>query len=257
MKMRTTLAAALCAVAVSGCKSEQAPAPKAPEASSTAQEGTAASPDKKEAAKAPQAAAATTATEDVRPPKAEDLPGYIADLAGSGPLMATFDTSMGTIHCTLYEKEAPMTVANFVGLARGLKAYTDPNTNQKARKPFFDGLKFHRVIPNFMIQGGDPLGQGTGGPGYRFGDEFVPSLRHDKPGRLSMANAGPGTNGSQFFVTERPTPHLDNRHTIFGQCDEVDVVQKMARVDKAPNDPTQSKPAVDVVVNKVTISRGK
>ena len=257
MTIRTTLAAAaLCAVAVSGCKSDQKAAP-AKEASSSAQEGTAASSDKKEAAKAPQAAAATTATEDVRPPKAEDLPGYIADLAGDGPLMATFDTSMGTIHCTLYEKEAPMTVANFVGLARGLKAYTDPNTNAKTRKPFFDGLKFHRVIPNFMVQGGDPLGVGVGGPGYRFADEFVQTLRHDKPGRLSMANAGPGTNGSQFFITERPTPHLDNRHTIFGQCDEADLVAKITRVDKAPNDPTQSKPAVDVIVKKLTISRGK
>ena len=266
MKTRTTIAALLLVAAAGapGCKGDQKTAPAAPakaeaktEATASSQDGTAATPEKKEAAKAPQAAAATTATEDVRPPTADDLKGYIADLTGDGPLMATFETTAGTIHCTLYEKEAPMTVANFVGLARGLKAFTNPQTNQKERKPFFDGLKFHRVIPNFMIQGGDPLGVGVGGPGYRFGDEFAPSLRHDKPGRLSMANAGPGTNGSQFFITERPTPHLDNRHTIFGQCDEVDLVQKIARVPKAPGDPTNSKPAQDVIVKTLTISRGK
>ena len=116
-------------------------------------------------------------------------------------LVASIETSKGTIKIDLFADETPMTVANFVNLAQ---------------RGFYDGLNFHRVIANFMIQGGCPLGTGTGSPGYRFGDEFVPSLRHDAPGKLSMANAGPGTNGSQFFITHVPTPHLDNAHTVFG-----------------------------------------
>lgn len=182
---------------------------------------------------------------EVRPPKAEDLPGYLVGLEGDGKLTATFETDMGDIHCELYENEAPMTVANFVGLARGLKAFHNPNTNKDEQRPFFDGLVFHRVIPNFMIQGGDPLGVGRGGPGYRFGDEFHDSLRHSGPGRLSMANSGPGTNGSQFFITEKKTPHLDNKHTIFGQCDGEDIVKRIAREGKSPK----------VVLQRVVISR--
>lgn len=122
-------------------------------------------------------------------------------------LVASIDTSKGTIKIDLFADETPMTVANFVNLAQ---------------RGFYNGLNFHRVIPNFMIQGGCPLGSGTGGPGYRFGDEFVPSLRHDAPGKLSMANAGPGTNGSQFFITHVPTPHLDNAHTVFGAVQGAD-----------------------------------
>lgn len=182
---------------------------------------------------------------EVVPPKAEDLQGYLADLEGDGKLMATFETDMGDIHCELYENEAPMTVANFVGLARGLKPFRNPNNNKDEQRPFFDGLVFHRVIPNFMIQGGDPKGVGTGGPGYRFGDEFHSSLRHDKPGRLSMANSGPGTNGSQFFITEKPTPHLDNKHTIYGQCDALDIIKRIAREGKSPK----------AVLRRVVISR--
>ena len=122
-------------------------------------------------------------------------------------LVASIDTSKGAIKIDLFADETPMTVANFVNLAQ---------------RGFYNGLNFHRVIPNFMIQGGCPLGSGTGGPGYRFGDEFVPSLRHDAPGKLSMANAGPGTNGSQFFITHVPTPHLDNAHTVFGAVQGAD-----------------------------------
>lgn len=122
-------------------------------------------------------------------------------------LVASIDTSKGTIKIDLFADETPMTVANFVNLAQ---------------RGFYNGLNFHRVIPNFMIQGGCPLGSGTGGPGYRFGDEFVPGLRHDAPGKLSMANAGPGTNGSQFFITHVPTPHLDNAHTVFGAVQGAD-----------------------------------
>ena len=165
---------------------------------------------------------------------------------------AVFDTTQGKIVCRLFEKEAPQTVANFIGLAEGTKEWTDPKTGQKVKRPLYDGSLFHRVIPDFMIQGGDPEGNGTGGPGYKFADEFSPALKHDKPGRLSMANAGPNTNGSQFFITEKPTPWLDGRHTIFGEVVEgMDVVSKIARVPRGAND----RPSTDVVMKKVTILR--
>src|SRR5512147_2549650 len=137
------------------------------------------------------------------------------EAAGKGPLIATFKTSMGDIVVRLFEDKAPKTVENFVGLATGTKEWTDPKTGGKVKRPLYNGTLFHRVIPGFMIQGGDPLGSGTGGPGYRFADEFSPDLRHNKAGILSMANSGPNTNGSQFFITLAPTPHLDNRHSVF------------------------------------------
>ena len=141
---------------------------------------------------------------------------------------ARFETTQGNFTIRLFDKEAPNTVANFVGLAEGTKEWTDPATGQKRKEPYYDGVIFHRVINGFMIQGGDRLGQGTGGPGYKFGDEFHPSLRHARAGILSMANAGPNTNGSQFFITLGPTPHLDNRHSVFGEVVEgLDVVQKI------------------------------
>ncbi len=178
-----------------------------------------------------------------------------ADQAKLSPgLYAVFETSMGKITCQLFEKEAPKTVANFVGLAEGTKEWTDPKTGQKVKRRFYDGLIFHRVIPEFMIQGGDPTGTGMGSPGYQFEDEFSPNLKFDQPGRLAMANAGPNTNGSQFFITEVPTPHLNNRHTIFGQCIEgMDVVSKIARTPKGPMD----RPSTDVVIKKLTILRKK
>lgn len=156
------------------------------------------------------------------------------DVPGSGPLRVTFETSEGTLSGVLFEKEAPKTVANFVGLATGTSAWQDPKTKQEVKRPFFDGLAFHRVIPDFMIQGGCPLGTGTGGPGYRFGDEIHPSLRHDRGGLLSMANAGPGTNGSQFFITEVPTPWLDGKHAIFGEITSgKELIAKIARLGNA------------------------
>ncbi|HEY0193926.1 MAG TPA: peptidylprolyl isomerase [Kofleriaceae bacterium] len=191
---------------------------------------------------------------DVRPPTAEDLDGYTKDIQGSGKLMATIDTSMGPFHCELYPDKAPMTVANFVGLATGKKAWTDPN-GAVQKKPFFDGLTFHRVIPGFMIQGGDPLGVGAGGPGYKFNDEVNTGLEM-KPGTLAMANAGThggqGTNGSQFFITEGAPSYLNNRHTIFGQCKEVELVKQITGVPRGPND----KPNDPVTIKSITFSKG-
>jgi peptidyl-prolyl cis-trans isomerase A (cyclophilin A) len=167
---------------------------------------------------------------------------------------AVFDTTMGTLRCKLFPKEAPKTVANFIGLADGTKDWTDPATGQKKHGvPLYSGTIFHRVIPGFMIQGGDPTGTGTGDPGYKFEDEIVPSLTFDRPGRLAMANSGPNTNGSQFFITEVPTPHLNGHHTIFGQCDDasVELVKKIARVPRDARD----KPTTPVRVNKIVISK--
>jgi peptidyl-prolyl cis-trans isomerase A (cyclophilin A) len=159
---------------------------------------------------------------------------------------------MGRMTCKLFSKEAPKTVANFIGLAEGTKDWTDPTTHQKMHgKPLYDGTQFHRVIPDFMIQGGDPTGTGMGDPGYMFEDEFDPNLNFDVPGRLAMANSGPNTNGSQFFITEVPTEHLNQKHSIFGQCDDssILVVKSIARVERDEND----KPIDPVILKKVTI----
>jgi len=170
----------------------------------------------------------------------------------SNGMYARFITSEGTFTVRLFDKEAPKTVENFVGLAEGTKNWTDPRTNQQVRKPYYNGIIFHRVIKGFMIQGGDPLGQGIGGPGYTFPDEFHPQLRHDKPGILSMANRGPNTNGGQFFITLGPTPHLDDRHSVFGEVvDGLDVIQAIGRTKTDARD----KPVKDVVIQSVTIER--
>jgi peptidyl-prolyl cis-trans isomerase A (cyclophilin A) len=168
--------------------------------------------------------------------------------ASSEKLYVRFQTREGTILCELFEKDSPVTVKNFVNLAEG----KEPRAAAKKKGPFYDGIIFHRVIPEFMIQGGDPTGTGMGDPGYKFQDEFQSGLKFDKPGRLAMANAGPNTNGSQFFITEVPTEFLNNKHTIFGQVVEgLDVVKKIARVPKGPND----KPNTPVVIEKLTIER--
>jgi peptidyl-prolyl cis-trans isomerase A (cyclophilin A) len=163
---------------------------------------------------------------------------------------ATFDTSAGTFKVRLFDDKAPKTVANFVGLATGTKEWTDPRSGKASSQPFYDGLIFHRVIDGFMIQGGCPEGSGRGGPGYRFADEFGPGLKHDKAGLLSMANAGPNTNGSQFFVTLAPTPWLDNRHAIFGEVVEgMDVITKIGKTAIGPQD----RPVQDITIRKVTV----
>jgi peptidyl-prolyl cis-trans isomerase A (cyclophilin A) len=170
-------------------------------------------------------------------------------------LYARFVTSMGNIVIHLEEQRAPKTVRNFVGLATGTQEWVHPRTREAQKGvPYYDGTIFHRVIPDFMIQGGDPLGQGTGGPGYQFGDEFHPELRHSGPGILSMANAGPGTNGSQFFLTERATPHLDNRHSVFGHVVAgASLVNRIARVPTGARD----KPVKDVVLQRVEVFRSE
>jgi peptidyl-prolyl cis-trans isomerase A (cyclophilin A) len=165
---------------------------------------------------------------------------------------AIFETSQGNIVVKLLEKEAPKTVENFIGLAEGTKEFTDESTGKKLKKNFYDGLVFHRVIPQFMIQGGCPQGTGRGGPGYRFADEFHPSLNHSRAGKLSMANAGPGTNGSQFFITVAATPWLDNKHSIFGEVVEgQDVANKISNLPRDSND----RPKTPVVLQKVRIER--
>jgi peptidyl-prolyl cis-trans isomerase A (cyclophilin A) len=165
---------------------------------------------------------------------------------------ATLKTSKGDIRVVLFPDTAPRTVANFVGLATGTKPWRDPRSGAERREPLYDGTIFHRVIPDFMIQGGDPLGTGRGGPGYEFEDEVQGPHRFDGPGYLAMANAGPNTNGSQFFITDAATPWLNGRHTIFGQVVEgMDVVGAIARVERDRDD----RPAEDVVLHRVEVDQ--
>jgi len=165
----------------------------------------------------------------------------------TSPMFATFKTSLGDIVVKLFPEKAPKTVENFVGLAEGTKEWKDPKSGQPVKKPLYDGTVFHRVIPQFMIQGGDPLGNGTGGPGYKFGDEIGPDNKFTKPGLLAMANAGPNTNGSQFFITEVPTPWLDRGHTIFGEVVKgFDLVPKIVAAGNSK-----------VKLEKVVITRGE
>jgi peptidyl-prolyl cis-trans isomerase A (cyclophilin A) len=163
---------------------------------------------------------------------------------------AVFDTTLGEITCRLFPAKAPKTVENFTGLVKGTKEFVDPKTRQRAKRPFYDGLTFHRVIPNFMIQAGCPLGNGTGGPGYKFEDEFSKDLKFDRPGKLAMANAGPNTNGSQFFITVAATDWLNGHHTIFGEVVKgQDIVEKISRVPRDRGD----RPATPVVMKTVSI----
>jgi peptidyl-prolyl cis-trans isomerase A (cyclophilin A) len=165
---------------------------------------------------------------------------------------AQFMTNEGNFTIRLFDAEAPNTVANFVGLAEGTKEWTDPRSGKKVKQPYYDGIIFHRVIDGFMIQGGDPLGKGIGGPGYKFADEFHPKLRHSKEGMLSMANSGPNTNGGQFFITLGPTPHLNDRHSVFGEVESgMDIVRKIGSTKTGPGD----RPVKDVVIQTIKIER--
>jgi peptidyl-prolyl cis-trans isomerase A (cyclophilin A) len=166
-------------------------------------------------------------------------------------LYAHFTTTEGNFTARLFDSETPNTVANFRGLADGSKEWTDPRTRRKVKEPYYNGTIFHRVIDGFMIQGGDPLGQGTGGPGYTFADEFHPRLRHNKAGILSMANRGPNTNGGQFFITLAETPWLDNKHTVFGEItDGMDVVSRIGRTATSkPGD----RPVKAITIEKITV----
>ncbi len=198
----------------------------------------------------------TTPPQSTPPASAGDLPdsptSQVRPLLQPTGATAVFDTSMGRIICRFFEKQAPMAVDNFIGLANGTKDWQDPATHQTMHnKPLYNGTQFHRVIPQFMIQGGDPIGTGTGDPGYYVKDEINPDLNFDVAGRLAMANYGPNTNGSQFFITENAEDDLDQKYTIFGQCDDpgILVVKTIARVERDPRD----KPLTPVLLNKVTI----
>lgn len=173
----------------------------------------------------------------------------------SDKLSATLRTNHGDITLNLLPNHAPKTVQNFVGLAEGTQEWTNPETGEKSNDKLYAGTVFHRVITGFMIQGGDPLGNGTGGPGYEFGDEFHPELVFDRPYLLAMANAGPGTNGSQFFITVGPTPHLNRKHTIFGEVADDEsrkIVDSIATTQTGRSD----RPVDPVVIESVTVTRG-
>lgn len=250
--------AALCISLSVGCKKKPADASDSGTQTDVAQDNqgnadtaddSATDEDAEDAEQADEEKPADDADEEAL--NSEDPNEILQSIEGEGDLHATFITNQGEIHCELYEEKAPNTVANFVGLATGKKRFVDPNDGETKQEPFYDGTIFHRVIPSFMIQGGDRLGQGMGGPGYRFEDEFHADLRHDSAGILSMANSGPNTNGSQFFITDAPTPHLDNRHSVFGKCENLDVVSKIASVDRARGD----RPIEEVVIERIEISR--
>jgi peptidyl-prolyl cis-trans isomerase A (cyclophilin A) len=247
----------LAVATVPACKSESGPADTTDKAIEQTQSAPPAAKAPDTAATGGGAVAAAAAAEGVpaemAAPAAAGTKPAEGEAAG-GKVYATFKTSMGDIVCELFADKAPKSVENFIALATGTKEWTHPGTGQKMTgAPLYNNTIFHRIIPGFMIQGGDPLGIGTGGPGYRFADEFHPDLKHDKPGRLSMANSGPNTNGSQFFITHKATPWLDGRHSIFGQVVKgQEIVDAMGGVEKGPGD----KPVKDIVLKEVAITRG-
>jgi peptidyl-prolyl cis-trans isomerase A (cyclophilin A) len=183
-----------------------------------------------------------------------DLKDAMSGIKQKGDLYATIRTNLGEMTVRLFDREAPNTVANFVGLARGTREWLDPETKKWVKRPLYKGVLCHRVIPEFMIQCGDPQGVGSGGPGYTFADEFKPSLKHDRPGMLSMANRGPNTNGSQFFVTEVATPTLDGRHAIFGEVvKNLDLVSKISHVRTGPG----NRPEENVTIKSIEVFRSE
>ena len=195
--------------------------------------------------------AGATATVETAKRAATEKPAVSAEKYGPG-VYAHITTNHGAMVARLFDKEAPNTVANFVGLAEGKKQWRNPRTNTMVRRPYYNNLTFHRIIPGFMIQGGDPEGTGMGGPGFEFADEFNPKLRHSKAGILSMANKGPNTNGGQFFITLVPTPHLNDRHSVFGEL--VEGMDTLAAIGKVPTG-AQNKPVKPVIIKSIRIER--
>ena len=252
--MRTTGTALLLVTLVVGCEHKSKKDDNSPDKTVMGSASPTAKPpgdDMKPEPVAKDPNAARPSGDEVRPPVAADLAEYTKDLTGTGPLTATIETSMGAFHCELFGDKAPIAVANFVGLATGKKPWRNPTTGAvETAKPFFEGLTFHRVIPGFMIQGGDPMGNGRGGPGYEFVSEVNNGLTM-KPGTLAMANAGPDTNGSQFFITEGAPKQLDNGYTIFGACKEPDLVKKIASVPRNPLD----RPDSPVTITKISFAK--
>ena len=184
-------------------------------------------------------------------PTAPATPAASASKHGPG-VYAHITTNHGAMIAKLFDQDAPKTVANFVGLAEGKKAWRNPRTNTMVRRPYYNNLTFHRIIPRFMIQGGDPEGTGMGGPGFEFADEFNPKLRHSKAGILSMANKGPNTNGGQFFITLAPTPHLNDRHSVFGEL--VEGMDTLMAIGQVPTG-AQNKPVKPVIIKSIRIER--
>jgi cyclophilin family peptidyl-prolyl cis-trans isomerase len=233
--------AALVTLSVPGCDSKVRGPSQSPGSSDTERKRKKAATSERPAEPAPPEAPSASALED-----------FIDDLDGKGPLVAAIETTEGTIRCRLFEDRTPVTVANFVGLARGDITWVDPTDGDIVRdKPFYDGVEFHRVIPDFVIQAGDRTGTGKHGPGYTIPDEFDPSLRFEVPGVLGMANRGPDTGGSQFFITEKPLSHLNDRHTVFGICRDLETVRDIARTPAGP----QNHPEKPVLIRDITFQR--
>ena len=223
-----------------------------------AKPATPATPTAKPATQKPTAKPAAPTSKPAAPtakpaaPAAAATPSISAAKYGPG-VYAVFTTTKGNFIARLFDKDAPRTVENFIGLAEGKKPWKDARTGRMVRRPYYNNVLFHRVIPNFMIQGGDPEGTGMGGPGFEFPDEISPNHRHDKPGILSMANRGPNTNGGQFFVTVAPYPSLDGHYSIFGEIVEgQDVVDGISKVPRRMND---NRPLTPVTINRVTVQR--
>lgn len=236
----------LCALAALGCESPP-PEPAARNSSSTSSTSGASLESAPASVKTPKA---KVSADD--PLKGEfSLEDATKDLPGKGPLEAKIQTSLGALTCKLFEDKAPRTVANFVGLARGLRPFKDPVSKKWVERPGYDGTTFHRIIRGFMIQGGDPAGTGGGEPGYVIEDEIWPGAKHDERGLLCMANRGKNTNGMQFFILDAPAPHLDGGYTIFGKCSPDSVIEKIASTQVAGE-----RPVAPPRIEKITIGRG-
>jgi peptidyl-prolyl cis-trans isomerase A (cyclophilin A) len=246
------LTAAGCGGAPEPARPAEAPAATpAPTPAPTPEAAPPATPAEKPATPADTPAPSAEKPAPTAKPTAPETPAVSAQKHGPG-VYAHITTNHGAMIAKLFDKDAPKTVENFVGLAEGKKQWRNPRTNTMVRRPYYNNLTFHRIIPGFMIQGGDPEGTGMGGPGFTFADEFNPQLRHSKAGILSMANAGPNTNGGQFFITLVPTPHLNDRHSVFGEL--VEGMDTLRAIGKVPTG-AQNRPVKEVVIKSIRIER--